>query len=639
MVENYEYKAVLWIRHCQACHNLDPRVFGIPTSERKNSVCTKFGQEESLFWGQNFKNYLNDLYNNDFVSDLTGGADLTDNLKEDYFTKEGEQIIKPVSKASLWLKEVTENILKNNLKKVTLNSSLLPRAMETAQIISKGLLQSNLIDEDNKVNRLRFIEEKTDQLANQALFLYQASENIKICNDLEIQINNLNQEILQETSEEIIQSKRQLINEIAEKKAILCSNLAKTLPSNFRKSVISSITPDSQLTANFISPQKSNEIASLLNSILTINNGFLPLSSSFFPLNNSESLITSSDLLRKYSQNAIEKRIYDEKPETIELRIRYQRFLSELLNDNDILKSDTINLIVTHSAFLRTNLDFELNSKEFKDPSTFTKNLHKERKPIEKAMKMANLDAYLCIYKKPIIEGQPNQDWIEDRSERRLLLSRINIPSGKNIDLTQKNGYQNLESLLGKDVEIKASVLDQRSPDLIKNGGWLKYNNLVQKNISYLTPYSSQDPNNKVFRGIPRRIDSMDKKFKKQFDEEWKICNEKPSIDSPILNPALDDYLIPDLSIQDSESTLYTDDDFSESFDSLTQNPRDQWQGPPPSLEELESPITNPRDQWQGPPPSLEELNEIEKPPTTTGGKIRFSKKFKKKNNRFTKKK
>ena len=180
MVENYEYKAVLWIRHCQACHNLDPRVFGIPTSERKNSVCTKFGQEESLFWGQNFKNYLNDLYNNDFVSDLTGGADLTDNLKEDYFTKEGEQIIKPVSKASLWLKEVTENILKNNLKKVTLNSSLLPRAMETAQIISKGLLQSNLIDEDNKVNRLRFIEEKTDQLANQALFLYQASENIKI---------------------------------------------------------------------------------------------------------------------------------------------------------------------------------------------------------------------------------------------------------------------------------------------------------------------------------------------------------------------------------------------------------------------------------------------------------------------------
>ena len=57
---NDKYKAVLWVRHCQACHNLFSGAYDrfIKVKEAKNSLCTEYGKSESEYWGQTLSNYF-----------------------------------------------------------------------------------------------------------------------------------------------------------------------------------------------------------------------------------------------------------------------------------------------------------------------------------------------------------------------------------------------------------------------------------------------------------------------------------------------------------------------------------------------------------------------------------------------------
>lgn len=135
------YRSVLWVRHCFGCHNkvkwkltdissyskLIPSFGKYETESRKQayklpSYCTEeLGEIQALIFGYRLKNILK-KFNNE--------------LPEDF----------PIKYTSL-----------------DLYSSVLPRAMETAKLISKETLQSNLNEPGDKIKRINFIQEKIEQ--------------------------------------------------------------------------------------------------------------------------------------------------------------------------------------------------------------------------------------------------------------------------------------------------------------------------------------------------------------------------------------------------------------------------------------------------------------------------------------------
>jgi len=135
------YRSVLWVRHCFGCHNkvkwkltdissyskLIPSFGKYETESRKQayklpSYCTEeLGEIQALIFGYRLKNILK-KFNNE--------------LPEDF----------PIKYTSL-----------------DLYSSVLPRAMETAKLISKETIQSGLNNSMDKIKRINFIQEKVEQ--------------------------------------------------------------------------------------------------------------------------------------------------------------------------------------------------------------------------------------------------------------------------------------------------------------------------------------------------------------------------------------------------------------------------------------------------------------------------------------------
>ena len=93
---NDKYKAVLWVRHCQACHNLFSGAYDrfIKVKEAKNSLCTEYGKSESEYWGQTLSNYLSQLLNDLNQQDESNDSkqiNLNKYLNTDYFQENPDQ--------------------------------------------------------------------------------------------------------------------------------------------------------------------------------------------------------------------------------------------------------------------------------------------------------------------------------------------------------------------------------------------------------------------------------------------------------------------------------------------------------------------------------------------------------------------
>jgi hypothetical protein len=134
MPSNIKY--VLWVRHCYACHNDEKGSLGkwIPGTEsnrrayKVDSYCTKeLGEKQAFEFGKRYLNILSKL------------------------------------------NEKLHNLPESNLEvpnEVKLYSSALPRAMETAKLISGGMIEtlsklnlSDLFDEDDKDDLEKIIQE------------------------------------------------------------------------------------------------------------------------------------------------------------------------------------------------------------------------------------------------------------------------------------------------------------------------------------------------------------------------------------------------------------------------------------------------------------------------------------------------
>ena len=152
-------KYVLWVRHCYACHNDEKGSLGkwIPGTEsnrrayKVDSYCTKeLGEKQAFEFG---KRYLN------------------------IHSK---------------LKKKLHDLPESNLElpnEVKLYSSALPRAMETAKLISGGMIEtlSNLnltenLDEDDKIKRIDHIQEINDGIGDNVNAITKKKSDEALCN-------------------------------------------------------------------------------------------------------------------------------------------------------------------------------------------------------------------------------------------------------------------------------------------------------------------------------------------------------------------------------------------------------------------------------------------------------------------------
>ena len=268
------YRAVLWVRHCFGCHNkvkfkaTNPLSYAkfIPytSSEQQAykvaSYCTaELGEIQSLIFGYRLKN-------------LVGKLDINESINE-FADKE---------------------VFSNAFKKISLYSSVLPRAMETAKLISKETINSNLSNKDDEIKRINFIQEK-------------------------------------------IEKNGDLVN---------------------------------STTLN-----NSNEAVDILNTEFTKGRGYCLIS-------------------KKIPIAATKEETEFKTQDKEEIKNNYKAFKSQVLKE---LPYDKLNLIVSHSSFLKHALDFDEEKK------------------------MENLDAYLIIYKK-IGETEEGPIWEEIPTLRRLYL-------------------------------------------------------------------------------------------------------------------------------------------------------------------------------------------------------------------------
>ena len=518
---NDKYKAVLWIRHCQACHNLFSGAYDrfIKVKEAQNSLCTGYGKSESEYWGQRLSSYLstllNDLNRQD-ESNISKEIDLNKDLNKDYFQENPNESSSAETTETSQLEGGNPVSIKNWLinalasKQVSLSSSILPRAMETAKIISKGINDNDdsIKITSNLINRLDWIEEKMDFLSKTKLKLDRVPENNMIC------------------------------------KYVFCIKTFHPNPNvrvkfnNLYESWGCKVSPDFQcnyndfsinsdvLTANFISKNTSNLEAQKLNTKYPSPN-YATLSPEIYPLDDGLPKEQLAIKLEKAFTKAMFK-TYNPKElddlDSLELKIKYYRFLDETLT-LPIFPNDNINIIVSHSAFIRTNLDFKtLSDESFNDVTQLSKDEYSKRKLIDKAMKLNNLDSYLCIYEK-----QDDGSFKELRDERRLLLSRLSTnpvvnsakeagPKFMSTDIKEKSGMFGTKSN-----QKKYTLKQQRTENQIENGGWLINGNNIVKGVDFKSTYSGSIPDME-FEGIPIRPDKFDSNYISKFQSEKYNC-------------------------------------------------------------------------------------------------------------------
>ena len=518
---NNKFKAVLWVRHCQACHNLFSGAYDrfIKVKEAQNSLCTGYGKSESEYWGQNLSSYLsqllNDLNRQDELN-ISKSIDLDKVLNEDYFKENPNESSTAETSITSELEGGNPASVKNWLintlegKEVSLSSSILPRAMETAKIISKGINDSDdsIKIKSNLINRLDWIEEKMDFLSKSKLKLDRVPENNMICKYV-FCIKTFHPD----------QNIRDKFNNLYQTWGCKVSSDFQCNYNDF------SINSD-VLTANFISKKTSNLEAQKFNNKYPSPN-YATLSPEIYPLNNGLSKQQLAIKLEKAFTKAMFK-TYNPKElddlDSLELKIKYYRFLDETLS-LPIFPNDNINIIVSHSAFIRTNLDFKtLSDESFNDVTNLSKDEYSKRKLIDKAMKLNNLDAYLCIYEK-----QDDGSFSELRDERRLLLSRLSTnpvvdsvkeaaPKFMSTDIKEKPG------IFGSKSNVKKYTLkQQRTQNQIENGGWLINGNSIVKGVDFKSKYSGSIPDLE-FEGIPIRPDKFDSNYISKFESEKANC-------------------------------------------------------------------------------------------------------------------
>ena len=389
MTSQDNYRAVLWVRHCFGCHNKvkfqakNPLTYAkfIPytSSEQQAykipSYCTaELGEIQSLIFGYRLKN-------------LIGKLDIKESIN----------------------KFAGEEVFPNSFVTINLYSSVLPRAMETAKLISKETNIENLSNKNDEIKRINFIQEK-------------------------------------------IEKNGDLVN-------------STTL-------------------------HNSNDAVDILNTEFTKGRGYC---------------LISKQTPIAATQEDIEFKTQDKE----EIKKNYKAFKSQVLKE---LPYNKLNLIVSHSSFLKHALDFD---------------------PLDEGKKMENLDAYLIIYEKK--EGPL---WEEILKLRRLYLfaenkiikpdkaGKLNPPIRddrkkdieKNHELMKSFGFLRPEKLIYKTLgECKNEEIKKSD----KRGGRLRETGLFCQESSPITVM------NTITRGISKNKISKKKKSKKKKSKKKKSKKKK----------------------------------------------------------------------------------------------------------------
>ena len=122
---NKEYAYILWIRHCFGCHNKKKLTFGINTGYTREPLCTDKGIVESVKFGNKLPEKLQEYK--------------------------------------------TDGKLPETINKISFNSSVLPRAMQTMLLVERAFMKKNekTKDEskrfripDHEVHRVNYVQEK-----------------------------------------------------------------------------------------------------------------------------------------------------------------------------------------------------------------------------------------------------------------------------------------------------------------------------------------------------------------------------------------------------------------------------------------------------------------------------------------------
>ena len=148
-------KYVLWVRHCEGCHNKTIKI-NIARKMLIPSLCTTLGEKQSIVFGEKFKSNIKELKSK-LSEETKSKYYITDDITDDKPYPIWDEISLTAGGGSVTERENLNTILDNP---VNLYSSTLPRAMETAKLISKGLINDNLFESTNKIQRIDYIQEQ-----------------------------------------------------------------------------------------------------------------------------------------------------------------------------------------------------------------------------------------------------------------------------------------------------------------------------------------------------------------------------------------------------------------------------------------------------------------------------------------------
>jgi broad specificity phosphatase PhoE len=156
-------KYILWVRHCEGCHNI-ARGLNFQRSARIPALCTHLGEEQSIAFGHEFMKTIQQLVEKlepktKVEIDTPQKENISLNLKENYFPQRvgGALVVRQDLDEVDALQDMLNKI---GEKGVNLYSSTLPRAMETAKLISKGLLINEVLNKKTEIQRIDYIHEK-----------------------------------------------------------------------------------------------------------------------------------------------------------------------------------------------------------------------------------------------------------------------------------------------------------------------------------------------------------------------------------------------------------------------------------------------------------------------------------------------
>jgi hypothetical protein len=148
-----EYVYILWVRHCQGCHNVAYKV-NMKQKVFRPALCTSLGEKQSLEFGKELGSSITNLVKK-----------LEEVKRADYEVWEPVDLLNLSDEKFEGFTDFLTGTA-NGPNTVSLYSSTLPRAMETAKFISKGLLETSplLINSNDKIQRVNYIHEKTEDI-------------------------------------------------------------------------------------------------------------------------------------------------------------------------------------------------------------------------------------------------------------------------------------------------------------------------------------------------------------------------------------------------------------------------------------------------------------------------------------------